>query len=87
MPTNRKRVDRKPAQRISPAVMAAWRAGDMGEVNRQLGTKPWQVPVERATKDMPPDWSAGSPWAESWPRARELYKALIAVAGKPGRAR
>lgn len=85
MPTNRKRIDRTPVQRLTPQVIAAWQAGDMGEVNRLLGTKPWQVPIHYATADRPPDWSDGSPWAESWPRARELHVALIEQAGKPGR--
>jgi hypothetical protein len=38
-----------------------------------------------ATGPEPPVWGRKTPWGNSWPGAWELRRALIEVAGPPGR--
>jgi hypothetical protein len=70
---------------ITPEAVTAWQAGDWHGVNRALGVKPWQVSPFDVDGPKPPTWAADNAWAESWPWAWEARKALIELAGPPGR--
>jgi hypothetical protein len=83
MPTRRVRTER--AQHgITAELCEAWHQGDWHLVNRLTDTKPWQIAPMDAVSSWPAD-DDDSPWAESWPRAMEWRKRLIAAAGPPGR--
>jgi hypothetical protein len=75
------------AQRVCPRHAADHsRRGASGtEVNPLTNTKPWMIsPMDATPRNRPADDNR-SRYAESWPRAVEWRKRLIAQAGPPGR--
>jgi hypothetical protein len=84
MPTKRKKLA---PERIglTEAAIEAWRTGDFHALNRELGILPHQISQFDAIRDRRLAASTDSVWARSWPKAVELRKRLILVAGPPGR--
>jgi hypothetical protein len=69
---------------ITAAALAAWRRGDFSGLNTALGIRPWQAsPFDAVPKDAPRGGETGL-YAESWPRAAELRRQLIELAGPLG---
>jgi hypothetical protein len=76
MPAKRtKAKDRR--LRITPEVVAAYRAGDEVLLDGLLGLKPWEAsPIGINSADQPSPWPPGAGGASSWPQAIELWKQL-----------
>lgn len=50
MPSKRKKVDRTPQRRVTPAVVEAFKAGEYLVLHRLLGLRPWErspLPAEQ----------------------------------------
>jgi hypothetical protein len=89
MPTNRTPINRKPALRITPEIISAWKRVDFMALHRLLGLKSWQsspLPYEitalGVSQDDTPD-NCSSTWDESMPKAITLQKQLLELAGWP----
>ena len=84
MPTKRRKLSTRQIG-IPEAAIAAWRAGDLHELNRLLGIRPWQPSPFDVTTPGPPAWaSVSGPFHTAWPRAWEIRQALLQH-GPPGR--
>ena len=75
MPTTRKRKTRKLATRITPAAVAAFKAGDDRALYEAIGQRPWE-PSPLDVDDGPPPRPHQ---AEVWAKAQELRSALEAA--------
>jgi hypothetical protein len=82
MPTKRQRVTRSLVARITPEAIAAWKAGEWGDLQRALRLPPWHASPFDADGDCPTGNTAG---AATWPEAVQLRAQLYALAGDPGR--
>jgi len=71
----RKRRPRNIARsRITPAALAAYRAGDVPALHRALNLPPWQVSPLEVSGACP--WPAGTGGAETWAESERLRKEL-----------
>lgn len=71
-------------QGITPGALAAWRAGDKHALHRELAIKPWECSPFNA--DGPcPGFEKEQGRAEFWAKAVEQRRALVELAGSPGR--
>jgi hypothetical protein len=74
MPTKRMRVNRTQRTRITPEAVAAYRAGDKGELHRLLRLPPWQASPLDAEGECPfPRTSSGH---LTWQDSVDLREAL-----------
>jgi hypothetical protein len=64
------------AQRIRPEVVEAFKAGDYVALHLALGLKPWEASPLDVGRGPVPAYAGDGPWAESWPRAQELRRAI-----------
>lgn len=78
MPTTRKRTKRGIDRRIGPRAVAAFVAGDVAALDRELGRIPFSDPSPiEATTDEPPEWANGRHcWRTGWADARQLRAQL-----------
>ena len=81
MPTKRQRVTRSLVARITPEAIAAWKAGDWGDLQRALRLPPWHASPLDVGGDQPAGNTAG---ATTWAEATRLRSELIALAGEQG---
>lgn len=92
MPTKRTRRIRGIEELITPAAVAAFKAGDYLALHRALRLRPWEAsPLPRETEalgvdDGPCQWGPNTLYGESWPRAQELQRRLMTAAGLERRA-
>ncbi len=75
MPTKRQRKTRKLASRITPAAVAAFKAGDERALYEAIGQRPW----EYSPLDVDDGPSPRPVHAELWTKAQELRAALEAA--------
>jgi hypothetical protein len=92
MPTNRRRPDRI-RQHITHEAVEAWKRADFMALHRLLSLKPWEsspLPVEitrlGVSQDDTPE-NCGPEWDASYPKAIELQRQLLQIAGWPDAAR
>ena len=70
-------------RKISPAAVAAWRAGDREGVYFALQLRPWQPHVFDVDENAPLPPDDGSAWSQDYPQIVELRKEMIRLAGPP----
>jgi hypothetical protein len=90
MPSKRIPIRRDQRQRITPEVVAAWKAADHHALQRALHLKVWEaspLPVEITPLGVCEEWAenpgGARGWAESYPQAIAFQRELLAVAGWP----
>lgn len=70
--------------KITPAAIAAWKAGDWDGVYFGLSLRPWWPhPFDVDENAAPPTPEEGNPWTEDYPMIQELRREMIALAGEP----
>jgi hypothetical protein len=84
MPTRRHKIAPERTG-LTQAAIEAWKAGDFHALNHELGIGPHQISPFDAISARPLATSTDSVWARSWPKALQLRKRLMLVAGPPGR--
>jgi hypothetical protein len=71
------------ARRISPAAIAAWKAGDGMGLYRALDLRPWMPnPLYIDESDTPAE-NDSTEWAACFPEMLDLRLELIRAAGEP----
>lgn len=71
----RKRRPRNIARsRITPAALAAYRAGDSQELHKALNLAPWEVSPLEVSGACP--WPPGSAGATTWAESKQLLEDL-----------
>ncbi len=77
MPVKR-RLSKERAHRITPEAVEAFRARDFHRLHSALNLAPWETsPIE--VRNGPSPWPAGSGGDDSWPKAQELRRELMAA--------
>jgi hypothetical protein len=69
---------------ITAEAAEAWRQGDFHLLNRLLAFYPHQISPFDAGGRPPKEGELNPGYAATWPRAAEMRKRLIEVAGPPG---
>jgi hypothetical protein len=82
----KQRTPKSKQHRITPAAVAAYKAGAWMDLHRALGLYPWDVSPLDAVDAEPPAWAPpNDAWRIGWPQARalraELERALAAEGG------
>ena len=77
MPAKRQRKPRKLRVRVTPAAVAAYKAGDWLTLHRELHLKPWQASPLEAFGECP--WLRGSAGARTWQDSISLRNELEAA--------
>jgi len=83
MVTNRTPLNRSARRRLTPEVIAAWKAGDESALHRALGLFPWdQSPLPREIEPLGVD-QADVSTDPGYQNVMRLQWALLKVAGWP----
>ncbi|TPM11522.1 hypothetical protein FJ960_01910 [Mesorhizobium sp. B2-3-11] len=78
MPAKRTPLRRDVKRRITPAAIAAFKAGDEMALHELLGLRPWEIsPIGCDEGDSP--YPPGSAGHSTWPQAQELRQELEAL--------